>query len=337
MIVLTAMTWVTGMLDIQYQSDKTLAFENGFPGDITDWHQDGDAENLSLSSDAVTIQRHTSNRSYAIRTFTLPDSAEIKTGKLRIRGIIKTLTQASPLEKDHVAAFMIWFRGANDDVVQYLTVQALTGDFPEYRAERIVSIPDTAQAFSLVMINRESNGAFALTDASVAVVGTTPLYGVIGLTLVILWSGLALVAMLWLFRTGGAALMTGLTALVTLTVAGTVLPESITSNQILPLYQALIEALKLSHAEPLGIVYKVGHFLFFFAATLLGLLNYRRLEISMLSILLFMFILAVATEGLQLHLFNRSTRLSDIGIDSLGITLAWLIALTILTQRKDAR
>ena len=173
MIVLTAITWMIGLLDLQFNEGETIGFGSGFPGTLSEWAPSGDKENILLQDNAVFIQRNSPKESYALRTFPLPAPAELDHQKLRVRGILQTLTPASESPDDKVAAYMIWFQDENRETIQYTTVQALTGDDVVYSAERVVSVPDGARYYVIALINRESDGAFALTNASVTLVSTS--------------------------------------------------------------------------------------------------------------------------------------------------------------------
>lgn len=336
LIGLTAITWAVGLLDIQYKSETGLAFDGGFPGEYKQWKLAGDPINLTLTSSSVKIDRISEKQSYAIRQFPLPPAAELLDRQLRVRGVISTLKQASRTPAKDVAAYMIWFQNKNDETIQYTTVQALTGDFSEYRAERILSVPDEARSFSTVLLNRDSDGSFELTDANVTLVKTTLLYQLISPVVFVLWICLVLAAVSWLVINGGYKIGIVVGFFLALTFIGVLIPESVTSDYIYPAYKKLAQMLSLEHSEPLGIYYKLGHFLFFFAVTLTLILNHQRLQLSAWMILLLMLILAVATEGLQLHLYNRSTRLSDIGIDLAGVALAMFIGLTLGARNKTS-
>lgn len=329
MIVLTAVTWAVGLLDIQYTTESTIGFAEGFPGDTSEWDPAGDPANIVISEQGIRIERNTAERSYALRSFALPDPAQLQGRNLRVRGLLTTLSRAAPIERERVAAFMIWFQDEEREPIQYITVQALTGDFPTYRAERIVSVPVDARYFVTALINRDSSGSFELTYADVQVVSTSAAYRIIGPILIALWILLLGLATLWVTRRGSLKTGAAIGILLVLTLIGILLPESVTYNYVLPIYQKLASLLSLEHAEPLGIVYKFGHFVFFFLVALCLLLNKRSLRLSVLMILAFMAVFAVATEGLQLHLFSRSTRLLDLGVDLSGVVLAWIVATVI--------
>lgn len=335
LIALTAVTWASGLLDIQYKSEATLAFENGFPGDSAQWKLAGDPVNISLSPESVKIERVSEQRSYAMRQFPLPPPEELLDRHLRVRGDITTIKQASRSTRDAEAAYMIWFQDEQDETIQYTTIQALTGDFLHYRAERIVKVPQAARAFITVIINRESDGSFELTDADVTLVETTLLYKLISPTVFFLWGCLILLAIIWLILNGGYKLGMTVGIFLALTLFGILIPDSITNNFIFPAYKILAQSLSLNHSEPLGIYYKIGHFLFFFALSVTLIVSRERLLLSVGLILLLVLIFAIATEGLQLHLYNRSTRLSDIGIDLAGIALGVLIGLCASYRNKN--
>jgi len=340
LILLTAFTWALGLLDIQYKSVSTLGFTDGFPGAISDWRADGDPGNIILAENSVQIERNTPNRSYAKRTYELPAAQELAGHQIRVRGEITTVKRATPIEKKNVAAFMIWFLDENRETFSYLTVQELTGDFNHYRSERIVSVPDNARYYSATLINRDSDGAFKLTNASVDLVTTSMAYQIISPIMMILWFICVLTTVIWIARHGSRTLSATMAALLVLTLLGIVIPDSVNTQFILPAYKNLASRFSMEGYTALVVFYKLGHFLFFFTVALCMFLNRQRLRISALMIFAYMAVFAIATEGLQLHLFSRSTRLSDMGIDLGGVLLAWLIStviIAILNRKRRSR
>ena len=144
------------------------------------------------------------------------------------------------------------------------------------------------------------------------------------------------IAIVWLVRrsTRQLGIITG--ALIVLTVVGILLPESVSNQQVLPLYRRLASALSFGNTEPLEVIFKTGHFLFFFGVTLCLLLGRSTLRLSSTMIIGFMMVFAIATEGLQLFLFNRSTRLFDLGVDIAGVMLALIVASIIFAIRNPS-
>ena len=206
--------------------------------------------------------------SYALRSFPVPTPAELGSQKLRVQGVLQTLTPASELPDNKVAAFMIWFQDENRKTFQYTTIQELTGEATIYSAERVVSVPDNARYYVIALINRESDGAFALTDASVTLVSTSLAYRISTTVIFAMWALMIIIAIVWLARrsTRQLGIVTG--ALIVLTVVGILLPESVSNQQVLPLYRRLASALSLGNTEPLEVIYKTGHFLFLLPASL---------------------------------------------------------------------
>ena len=62
----------------------------------------------------------------------------------------------------------------------------------------------------------------------------------------------------------------------------------------------------------------------------------KSIELSETVIVQFLLIFIVATEGLQLHMFNRSTQFLDMVIDLGGVLLAWLIAKYVCSKRSTS-
>jgi hypothetical protein len=104
---------------------------------------------------------------------------------------------------------MIWLEKECGDVLRYLTVINLAGTQKIVQADRIVSFPEGATAFSLVLNSRESKNSFTLTDAYVELIGVTPHYYASRLLLFCCWFAFFLIRAIWLYQHGSRPLFAG--------------------------------------------------------------------------------------------------------------------------------
>lgn len=333
LIAVTAMTWALGLLDLKYDSKATISFADGFPGDTSLWERAGDWSNIDIDAERITVRRDTDNRSYAKRTFPLTQEQRDSSYQLRIRGTIETLQHGQASGNGRGAAYMIWLEDGDGEVVRYLTIQDLPGNSETYHAERIVSIPENVQAFTLVLNSRDSRNVFSLVDASVDLVSINLHYQILGMLLLGFWLLLLFLCASWLYRHGSKVLFATTLVLIIAIVIGVMLPESASSQYVAPLFDRINNLFPTVGYDLPKITYKVGHFLFFFLIAFVLMLNSESLPISRLLILFLLLLLAIASEGMQLHLFNRTTRLFDVGVDLTGIVLAWLIAAAVTLRR----
>lgn len=324
-IVSTVLTWLLGLSELKYQQQSLIGFETPFPGDLNQWQRAGDWSNIVFDDEKITINRLTDNRSLAKRLFQLPQPLQHAEVKLRVQGAVKTETYIENSQDDKGAALMIWIQDDKEEVLKYYTVMNLTGERDTYAGERIVRLPETAAAVILVLNSRDTSSSFSLLDAKIETVTTTHAYYGFIACLLLLWMALAFFAGRWLLRNLSTKLALLAGSLITMIVAGVLLPDHLTTPFVDPLFKQLAQSWLPASYDNAESTYKVGHFLFFFFITLLFMLNSQSLPITKAHVLVLMIILAVATEGMQLHLFNRSTRLFDIAIDCSGILLAWML------------
>ena len=334
--VCTLATWAVGLSNLKYKSESTVAFHNGFPGDINQWESAGDWSSVDIGEEKITVHREADKRGFAKRRFVLPDDPSRADQRLRIRGVIQTNKRIINSADVRGAAYMLWLEDADGEILKYTTISNLTGNQLLYRAERILNIPDTVTAINVVMNTRESQSSFSLLDASVDMVSITPLYLLLVVMLSASWLLVAAVAAKWLLTHAPprTALLAGL--LGAGIIVGVMLPETFKFPLIDPLFQQLTLWIPLDGTESGKFTYKLGHFLFFFLTSLVLMLKTSSMPITRLQIVCIMVMMAVATEGMQLHLLNRSTQAFDIGVDAGGILLAWL-AVKVLRPKPKRR
>lgn len=326
LIALTVITWITGASVIQYQIESELAFESGFPGDANLWHFSGDTTNTSHTADSIVIKRVTNNESYATRKFDLPKINREKDKSLLVRGRINTLKIAPPQNIARAAAYMIWFHDDQNKTIRYITVQSLNGDAQSYDARRIVKIPEKSESFSIVLMNRDSKGEYELTSSNVSLISNTTLYNLVSPLVFISWIIAFAASAKWFFANIGYKSSLLAVSILAITIAGILLPESISQAYLVPAYKKVTSALHPTEKNTIIFYYKLWHFIVFFLIALFLSMKREKLDVTLVFIFIVLTIFAIGTEGLQLHLYHRSSRLSDIFIDISGVLLGTSLA-----------
>ena len=332
----TLATWALGASNVKYKPEFRFAFENGFPGDISQWQPAGDWSNVNIGENRITVFRQSDNRSYAKRRFVLPQYPARADHLLLVRGVVQTNKKVANPKDVRGAAYQVWLEDADGEVIRYATIGGLTGEQESYQVGRIVNITDNVSAITLVMNTRDSKSSFSLIDASAEIVSVTLVYKMLATVLVIIWLLLAAVAVRWLLIHAPPRIALLASLLGGGIIVGVMLPETVAIPFVEPVYQQLAKWLPLSSTTGSGeFVYKIGHFMFFFLTTLVLMLKADSLPIKRKQIVCIMVLIAIASEGMQLHLLNRSTQLFDIGVDTSGTLLAWFISRMFSSQQQS--
>jgi len=329
----TLITWVTSQNITQFKQHGPVAFQDGFPGDLDQWSRRGGWENILFDPDSIKVNRDVDKASYAFRTFALSPSDNRAREKLQVTGKVDTLSKKPASDTSDGGAFMLWLQDDSDKVVKYLNIGKLDGLSDNYELSRIVNLTDNITRFSLVLTNKQTSAEFALVNASVSLLTEQPTFLKIRAVIFLAWTLMLLVALYYLFTHASGSMFALILGVVSLTIVGVLMPETISSGTVKPIYASLQNLTGLTGDRVLEYAYKIGHFVFFFLSTLILLLYRRKLRLPAWEVFFLMIIFAIATEGLQLYLSDRSTRFSDLLIDFSAIIAGAMLATVILALR----
>ena len=332
--IVTLLTWTLGLVDFKYREHSVAAFSDGFPGDLALWERAGDWSNVEFKEDRISIIRNTSNRSYAKRTFYIDPTIDRSTSAIRITGTLEAENTKYDGPSEQGGSYMVWLNTADGDVARYLTIQELRDSVNTYDAERIVSIPQMVTSFTLVLNSRETKHVFSLVDASAAILTINENYTYSTYLIVLLWICIALACLYWLAIRATLSMFIIASFPLAAIVVGVILPDTFMTGVVDPFVLKFVSISTFSNNTTLEIVYKSGHFIFFFMVAFVLFLSASRLSISHTPLAILLGLFAIASEGMQLHLLDRNTRLFDLGVDISGIVLAWLLASLILNSKK---
>ena len=346
LVAVTAAVWALGAIGDRYDVRPPLAFADGFPGPADAWLRHGEGANLAIDARGVDLTAAVPGESYAKRRIELPADESPATGPrarlLRVRSTSETLVAPAEDVPWQRPLVMVWVVDdeAGDTPVAYRTMAEVPGEPGTHPDERVIELPPGADSLWLTFQGRDSGGAYRLVDASVELV--SPNRGRLeALALVAFASALlGVVGLAWLVRRGGRAVALALGLVVAGTLVGVLVPESVSTGVLRHRLDDVAFTLpKLGRVE-FRDLYKLGHFAFFFAGALVAFGARRRLGVSRTRLALLFATLAVATEGVQLHLFDRTTRGSDIVVDLAGAALAALLVealFALLGRRRSER
>lgn len=325
LLLATLTTWALGLINIDSEKTIPIGFEQGFPGNVDSWGRKGDWEAMAFSDDAIFIQRKNEQQSAAFRTFELPDFDNIDQYRLQVEGIVENQTielntQITPLENP-MGALMVWIHGSDEEIIQYRTIQDLDPAVSHHEAKRSVSLPENAEAVSITMATRGSVAGYLLLNASMQLVKENSAGSYIKIFLGIMWAILLLIALIWIVKrtTVFFALSVFITCLII--GVGIVLPDSISSRLILPIQLKLSNYTSGFDQNLMEPLFKSGHFFFFLIVALVLFLKRHALGISAVLLFVLLLLVAIATEGVQLQLYDRTTRFTDFIIDLSGIAV----------------
>jgi len=282
------------------------------------------------------MHREIDKASLAVRTFALTPSQDRAQHKLKVTGRVNTITKKPANDSSGGGAVMVWLQDDNDKVVKYVTVGKIDGLSDHYEVNRTIGLTENVTGFSFVLANKKTSAEFALVDASVWLVSELPTFSKARIAIFLVWSIILLIVLYYLFTHGSKATFAAIATVISLIIIGVLMPETIRAGTVKPVYDFIQNLTGLAGDSVLAYAYKVGHFIFFFLCTLLLLLHRKTLQLRTWEIYLIVVLFAIATEGLQLYLLDRSTRITDLFIDFSAIVAGAILATVIVTIKAIA-
>ncbi|MFK7857900.1 MAG: VanZ family protein [Granulosicoccus sp.] len=326
LLMTTLLTWAIGLLDNRYIALEHEGFGEVFPAQIDSWTRVGESSMTRSAVTTIDVYPETGTDSGATFVMALPDSLGADYNLIRVRSIVYTMARPSNPDLKTDAGVLLRLLDRNDDIFQHSWVSRLTGDFDTHRDEYLTVIDPKTESIKIRFSNRKSDGSFSLEKVDVDIVKISPFYRFFFLpALVLMWAALLLVSAIYVIRKSGRRKTLMLVGVVSFMILGILLPNSLRDSIVHPVFDQL-KALGLAgNSVALVHYYKAGHFLVFFLISLILFYTAKQLRISKTDLFGVLCVVAIATEGAQLHLFFRSTQPIDIFIDTAGIALALLV------------
>lgn len=331
----TIMTWVLGLIDFKYKDHSTIAFADEFPGDLSAWERSGDWSNIEFNEHDITITRKTANTSFARATFPIDQSLDRSSHKLRVSGTVIVTPPVEGVFDDKGGSYMIWLYNSNNEVVRYLNIQEFNESKPTYDSSRIVNIPPEITSFKLVLNSRETTSELSLTEAKAEIITINNHYTIATYFILLLWFIVGAICFKWLIKRATWPLFISAGVLLVIIVIGVILPDALRTQYVDPIILKFASTASFTENQTLKIIYKTGHFLFFFLASFTLFIKSNTLSVHRNSLTILLVLFAIASEGMQLHLLDRNTRLFDLTIDISGILLAWILSSLVLSRTRN--
>ena len=333
MFAATFITWMASQSISQFEQHGPVAFHDGFPGDLEQWTRRGGWENILFEQSSIKVHRHIDKASFAVRTFTLSPSKNRAQEKLRVSGLVNTIKKKPTTDQSVGGSVMIWLQDDSDKVVKYLTIGRLDGLSDHYEVTRVINLTENITRFSLILTNKQTSAEFALVDASVLLLTEQPMFHKARVVVFTIWAIIFMIVLHYLFVHASKAMFAVIATVMSLTIIGVLMPENIRSGTIKPVYEVVQNLSGIDNNFGLVYAFKIGHFIFFFLSTLILLLYRKTLKLLTWEIVLLVILFAIATEGLQLYLLDRSTRFTDLIIDFSAIVVGAILTALIVTIR----
>lgn len=325
-LITTAVTWATGLLDVQHQSLPQDNFGDVYPGNVHNWELFGNEELLTNDDGNFEISPDTENHTRAEITLTIPELNLFKYGHLRVRSVVNTIERASGRDLKTDAGLLARLQNESGDVISTTWVSRLTGEFNVHKDEALIELVPEAKSIHLIFSDRKSDGAFELETVNLDIVKQTDIYKLaLFPALILLWALTLGVSAQFLLNRLGVVRFFLLAGTMLVLIGGVLLSPNLRQIIIEPIFQQLKTFGLAGNNVSLVHYYKIGHFLTFCLVTFTLLYNEARIRLSRIDVVAVMLILAIATEGAQLHLFFRTTKFTDVLIDLAGVIVALII------------
>ena len=320
-LILTLALWLAAVNVPAYNRVSEFPLNGGMPGDASAWRLNPlDAlvqfrDGVRLESRADAFQR--------IRYFTDVNAVHGELVEIAATVEVEPIYSTEP----STAALAIWFLDNTSDTVGYINLFVTTNPYARKNVSHVVAVPVVANNLIIGISSRPGADTMHVQDLSLHVVTKNELYFKVLLSIVVAWSVYALLIGRWVVRQsrpivlcalllGGLALFIGVTS-----------SADIVARFVHPMFRSIEPWMGFGWRGWANAAMNLGHLLGFLLVTVCSLLFYRRAGGGDLVVVLLMFVFAVATELVQLHLPDRSASMMDLVIDGVGIILGWTVLL----------
>ncbi len=320
---LTLATWVLGIALPKY---VPISFQRAIPAfsNQDHWTFAGASHSFSFAEDKLSVSLDSHERSVASFEFDRPKlNVEIESG-IRFSGDIDYDILEHPNRRN--LGGIISFDELNEPTEyrkQLFSIRCESGWSGKNRWSKVVFPSNEAQRLRMNVGLIRNAGRISVSNASVQIVKHWPPFPWFFGSLILLWIFFGVRVAYHFLQTGNGILLV-LPAVLTLIIGiGITLPNEAVRSLLAPLNalmtkNGLVNPIWIPIAFSAG---KLGHVIGFAAFAFVALLMRRRFSLSRVQMATIFFLLATATEGMQLFLPDRSTRFSDLLFDGAGVLI----------------
>jgi len=336
LILITAVVWVSGTLISPYKVHNKFMFATGFPGAVDTWIPE--APDYSLVTDtAAQLRAHPSITIKLVKD--CPSGSERLTASEYKVSATGTLIETGSIPNS-TAVVGFWFLGNDNSIVEYHNIHIQPGRYDTFSSHKVVSWPTAAVACVFGLISNVGGPTISVTDGSVDAVSANPVYksALVAMGLLVL----IFVLDVLYFAVRKLSVLQFLLPLVLVVslVVGIALNGPLLVKYIHPILNwgmVLLSSMVGGVGEnrmALAWIFKLGHGVLFFIISLCFFSIRMVLHTNHRIMLLSLLVLAVASEGLQLHINDRGASFIDILFDWAGVLAAWALCLAFRKKKN---
>lgn len=313
--VVGAVIWLTGLFIDPYLRVETLAFHKGYPAHVTNWTLLGKPDSLKFDS-AVTL----SGGDDVQRAFYKVE-VPIEKKKAGVRVWVDMHMDnvgKDPSATSHVG---LWFINNTGRFFSYQNMYVFPGRYSSTHAMKLIDWPQDAIAMAIGMIIKPGGPTITVRGMQVEAVEPNARYRVMVAAVSMLTGCWLILLMVYAIRCLTRKQLLTLGLILCALVAGTQI-----TGDFLQYANSVMRKLFLWFDLQPGVqtfwVFKVGHVVAFLLLTAFLCSVHAQLRFHLWEVVVFAILLAIATEGVQLHLPDRSAGVEDIALNLLGISIS---------------
>lgn len=320
--LLTFAVWSCGLLIEPYRVVDTLAFTDGFPGDISNWQISAN-KNILIFGSSVSLSGVTQ------KTSLLKYQVDLEDKNLQSATHLRSWVKIQPvdLRKAHKgnSGVSTWISSVNEKRISYRNLIFLPATKPVSQSQHVMKWPEQAKSLTFRIFKHADGPSLTVLNAQLESVERNPVYRaalILILLIAILW--ILSVAVLILSRSTWIASTT-----LVLILAAVVTIFTIPANSLMRYTHRILSEnrlnMDLGNLIRFDTLSELSHFIVFAAVTVLACTFHRILRLRLIESFYFIVIFALLTEGLQLLVIDRGTDITDILFNLIGVATGSVI------------
>ena len=335
LMISTALLWLSGWSNIKYDVSNAKELEDSADDAISCWKIGRGDVVLNFNENSIKISNHSNGISYVNCDQVIPVHKHY-TG-VNVSGTLK-FGQITKLHNLQIGSYppvvYAGFIDQNGDIIKYKTLQRYAGSSaPQSFSKTIGVYPGTA-LFRIAIHQSTAESTVSIRDLSIKVMQEGVWQKPAIITTLLAWSATFALLLSALFHTR-FFIRTALTMVASFVLlSGLLVPLSIFTNLLNSFGPtSFISNMNEQH---IYFIMDLAHFFIFASLFILLARSLRQLPITLSTVALALLFVAFASEGVQLHIDDRTVRISDILLNVCGIFAGYLITnVTLLKTLLD--
>ena len=324
LMISTALLWLSGWSKIKYDVSNATELMNSAGDSISCWKVGRGDVVLSYTENSINLSNHSQAISYVNCDQRLPNDAHY-TG-VNVSGTLKFghITKINNLsEPSYPPVAYAGFIDQNGGIIKYKTVQRYTGSYVPQRFNKTIEFYPGTTLLRFAIHLGTAGLTVSVTDLSIKVMQEGAWRNPVFFATILAWTVTIALLVSALFHAGFCA-RTILTMVASLfLLSGLFIPLSIITdvlNSIGP-----TSFISNSNEQHIYVIMDLAHFIIFASLFVLLAHHLKQHPITPPKVALALLFVALASEGIQLHIDDRTVSISDILLNICGIFTGYLI------------